>query len=54
MSPCEICWRRASHEALMLGGSTADRYRQLIAEQQTNPTHTPTTRDDTPAPESDR
>jgi hypothetical protein len=32
MSACEVCWTEASRQALMLGGSTVDRYRKLLAE----------------------
>lgn len=46
MSACEICWERASTQALMLGGSTTDRYRELIAAEEQNPTHEPETLDD--------
>jgi len=38
MSACEWCWREASRRAGLLGGSTADRYIEVLDEQQKNPT----------------
>lgn len=46
MSACEICWERASTEALFMGGSTAERYRERIAAEELNPTHEPVTLDE--------
>jgi hypothetical protein len=34
MSACEWCWRQAQRRALLCGGSVADRYRDIIAEQE--------------------
>lgn len=34
MSACETCWAEASRRALLRGGSTADRYREVLAEQE--------------------
>lgn len=30
MAACETCWTEANRQALMLGGSTVDRYRELV------------------------
>lgn len=46
MSACEICWERASRDAMFLGGSTAERYRDRIAKEEKHPTHDPETLDD--------
>jgi hypothetical protein len=32
MTACETCWTEASRKALMLGGFTADRYRDELAD----------------------
>lgn len=36
MSACEICWAEASRKALMLGGTTVERY---LAELDAHPEH---------------
>jgi len=41
VSACEICWTRASQDALLLGGSTAEHYRRRIVEQDQQPDHEP-------------
>lgn len=37
MSACEECWTEAARRALMLGGSTPDRYREVCAEAAADP-----------------
>ncbi len=34
MSACEWCWAEAARRALLTGGSTADHYSNVLAEQQ--------------------
>lgn len=38
MSACETCWRAASFRAHVMGGTTAQRYREILAEQEQHPT----------------
>lgn len=33
MSACEWCWSQAQRRAMLCGGSVADRYREILAEQ---------------------
>lgn len=37
MAACEKCWRDASRDALLLGGSVADHYRRLLDERKGRP-----------------
>jgi hypothetical protein len=33
VSACEWCWSQAQRRAMLCGGSVADRYREILAEQ---------------------
>ena len=39
MSACEWCWAEASRRAMLTGGSTADHYSNVLAEQQAMGSH---------------
>lgn len=36
---CEECWRDASRDALLMGGTTVDRYEKLVKERQSDAEH---------------